>query len=379
MPPCEQALRTERRPEPLVRPLMTIDEHPDTGRLRVHRARRSAGRCRSARTGRRRLRGDTGRQACDTHSSETRSSSADAVTSVRPSTRSARSSPDRSTRRHSMQTYAAADPTIAHSLRQFGQQPLIVVHEQPVLVGSQMRREIAHVRPRAGREVERTHDSWRQRIGGNARNRQRARRRSAGSRSASQSAENALIAAGVRSCSAWWLPPAGEAPPMSRHLRRTAPTLAGGRAHVRAPCASCARYEGSAMTRESASASASASPAGTTTPASDSTRSPIAPVLRGDNRQAACQRFGDDHAVALVQRRQHEDIGRCRNSGPGRRRSSRRRSETRSSSSVSTTSCARSRRTVAGSRSRLPTHVRRQFAAGWTRARETGRHVPCAG
>ena len=138
--------------------------------------------------------------------------------------------------------------------------------------------------------------------------------------------------------------------------------VAHRRAPPREPCAHAPRS--SSSTCESASASAVTSPGGTTMPGLVADELGNRAGARADDRQPARQRLGHGHAVAFVQRRQHEHIGRRRSTPASVAASTSPANATR----LSRPSVAQPARAAAPpsprSRSRLPTQVRRQLRCG---------------
>ena len=134
-----------------------------------------------------------------------------------------------------------------------------------------------------------------------ARPRRRAPRGRRPSRSASQSALKPLM------------PPAPLPHLLRAPRRNAAPPVASSagaaRARARRAGARCAQRRARRSRGAAHRAARPTSPGGTSTPASGGTVSRIAPAAAADHRQAVRQRLGQRHAVALVERRQHEHVG----------------------------------------------------------------------
>ena len=251
----------------------------------------------------------------------TRSSSADAVTSRISFQGSVSSRPARSSappldldlqavveqpqaRRSGLALQSPTDSPCRQRIGHRVQQGRVVIDQQPALRAAQPRRQFAQVGAGAACQVEDDTASpptqrWRRSAAQSKAADAAARAaRSKGSRRASQSALKPLIA---------------RFPAARPARRRSAPPLSASPANrwraLRAPGRQRARQAGSSMARRSASRSAGASPGGTSTPASAGTVSGMAPAQLLTHRQAACQRLGQRHAVALVERRQHEQVG----------------------------------------------------------------------
>ena len=134
---------------------------------------------------------------------------------------------------------------------------------------------------------------------------------SAGSRSASHSALNPLM------------PPPASAPPRPA----AAVSLQRGSAWPAAQDASAKRRRScaSAIMSASAAASAAASPGGTLMAAASGTVSAAAPPVVATIGRPARHRLGQDHAVALEERRRDEDVGAVVEPGRASHRRRRRR------------------------------------------------------
>ena len=216
----------------------------------------------------------------------------------------------------------------------------------PAVIREPARREVAEVGAGAAAEVETTRDGAQAR--GEARGKPGVARRVVdGSRSASQSAIEAAHA----------VTPIGSSTAKARAASAQPGRCARGRAGA---SASRARSSGSVdQPAQRRGERAGASPGGTSRPASAGTVSGMAPARGRDDRQAARERLGQRHAVALVVGGEHEQVG-------ARRRAARapvspaRRAARRAARARARRSRRRIARAQAGSRSALPTQVRRQ-------------------
>ena len=182
---------------------------------------------------------------------------------------------------------------MAHSGRQFTQKPLIGVNEQPVLLLREARREISHVRAGSGGQVERTDGSLRQRIDGVLRDRSRTRRAVGRLTQREPIAGEAAhtLCQGLCHSSAGLLPGwQARAHPPSPLGKLFAIVRVGDytRERMGERVGICGRHdEAAARVHEIA----------------DGSRA------RGNHRQTARECLRHHHAVAFVQRRQHENVG----------------------------------------------------------------------